>query len=102
MATYETVYDFYACSEDHVTRIEKIDAIITALEDASLKLAANADVEEYLLDDGQTRIRTTYRDPNKLAKVINAFEGIRNKLINRNCLGRTFTLRDKDSFFANK
>lgn len=102
MATYETVYDFYACNTDTLTRIKKIDAIIAALEDASLKLASNADVEDYLLDDGQTRIKTTYRDPVKLASVLNAFEGIRNKLINRNCLGRTFKLRDKDSFFVNK
>ena len=46
------------CLRDKITRI---DAIIVALEDAALKGAAQGNISDYSLNDGQTQIRTGYR-----------------------------------------
>ena len=102
MATYDTIYDYYACNKQTKTRIEKIDSIIDGLIDASVQAAANADIEEYRLDDGQTIIKTIYRDMTKLEQAISHFQRIRTRLINDNCIGRVQKLRDRDSFIINR
>ena len=45
------------CLRDKITRI---DAIIVALEDAALKGAAQGNISDYSLNDGQTQIRTSH------------------------------------------
>lgn len=93
MATYITIVDYISCSQDTNDKIARIDAIITALEDSLLLLAGNADVEEYRLDDGQTIIKTIFRDPDLLEKAINSLQRRKTRLIN-NCKGYRYRLMD--------
>lgn len=58
-------------------RIDRLSAIITALETSALKAAGTGNMSEYSLDDGQTKIRTVYRNAEEVANAITAFERIR-------------------------
>lgn len=64
-------------------KITRIKAIITALENSALKAAANGNISEYSLDDGQTKIRTAYRNPAEVANSITAFDTILQRYINK-------------------
>jgi len=64
-------------------KIIRIKAIITALENSALKAAANGNISEYSLDDGQTKIRTAYRNPAEVANSITAFDTILQRYINK-------------------
>ena len=77
-------------------KICKLDALITALEDAALLAASGSDVEEYSLDDGQTKIRETYRSIGDLERGIRAFERLRQMYINR-FNGHITQLKDKNA-----
>ena len=98
MATYDTIFDYYACGTDTADKIARIDAIILALEVSMLKGAVSSHVSEYHFNDGQTIIRTIYRDVSEINKAISGLEQMKNRLINNNCLGRVMRLRDEDSF----
>lgn len=103
MAAYDTILNYIDCSTGVNDEIARIDAIITALMDAELNSAINSgDIEEYSLDDGQTKVKTVIRDPEKITKSIAALERRKNHIINSNCIGRVVKLRDKDSFLINK
>lgn len=78
-------------------KITRIDAIITALESSALKAAVNGNITEYSLDDGQTKIRTVYRNAQEVANSINAFEAIKQRFINR-LHGRIVRLVDHKNF----
>lgn len=101
MATY---VDFASCIRSGATlagKIEKIDLIIEALEDAELIGAVDADIEEYQLNDGQTIIKTVLRNPADIERTIALLEKRRTKYCNQ-MVGRVGVLRDKDSYCVNK
>jgi hypothetical protein len=102
MAAYDTILSYINCATGVKDEIARIDAIIAALMDAQLKGALSGEVDEYSLDDGQTKIKQVFRDPSSILKAINGLEARKNMLINRDCLGRVVKLRDKDSFLINK
>ena len=81
-------------------KITRLNAIITALEDSALKAAANGNISEYSLDDGQTKIRTVYRNAADVANAISAFETIRQRWINQ-LNGRHMRLVDSKNFRRN-
>lgn len=78
-------------------KIERTQAIITALETSALTAAANGHITEYSLDDGQTKIRTAYRSPKEVEDSITAFERILQRYINQSN-GRHMRLVDSKNF----
>jgi len=98
MAIYFDSADIYINQGIDVrAKIARINVIITALEDSALKAAANGSVSEYSLDDGQTKIRTVYRNAAEVANAITAFETIRQRWINQ-LNGRQVRLVDSKNF----
>lgn len=93
MAIYITCIDYIRCSTDTTDKIARIDAIIAALEDSMLAGALKANIEEYSLDDGQTKIKTVFRSVKDIEDAIKALEGRKNRLIN-NCVGYRYGLQD--------
>lgn len=81
-------------------KIAKIDRVIDALEDLSLTAAANENITEYTLDDGQTKISQIYRGVEAIQRSINAYEAIRQRYINR-LNGRGVRLVDGKNFTKN-
>ena len=96
-----TVYDSASIYIDSRTtlraKITAIDAIIAALEVSALKAAEGESIEEYWLDDGQTKIKTIRRTSQEIAKSIFAFEQIKQRYVN-SLNGRVFRLIDGKNF----
>lgn len=98
MAVYFDSADIYINQGIDVrAKIARINNIITALEDSALKAAASGNVSEYSLDDGQTKIRTVYRNAEDVASAITAFETVRQRWINQ-LNGRQVRLVDSKNF----
>ena len=96
MATFETITIYLETDTNLKDKLAKIDAIITVLEAAALKGAEGADIDEYWLDDGQTKIKNIFRDPNQIINAILRYEKIRQMYLNR-LNGRSFRLVDFNS-----
>jgi hypothetical protein len=96
-----TVYDSASIYIDSRTtlraKITAIDAIIAALEVSALKAAEGESIEEYWLDDGQTKIKTIRRTSQEIAKSILSFEQIKQRYVNT-LNGRVFRLIDGKNF----
>ncbi len=86
----ETIYIESATTLE--TRLTRIEAIIEALELRAVASIANEDVEEYSVDDGQIKIKTLYRGSEKIAKAIQAYEVVKQRILNK-LNGRGMVLR---------
>jgi len=73
-------------------RLLRITQIIEALELRAVEAVANEDVEEYSIDDGQIKIKTAYRGLENIAKAIQAYEIIKQRILNK-LNGRSMVLR---------
>lgn len=97
----EIVFDsadlYIESTTDLRSKITRLNQVIDALISASIKGAANANMEEYSLDDGQTKIRAKYKDMAQIQAAINAFEKAKQIYVNR-LNGRSFMLVDGKSF----
>jgi hypothetical protein len=82
-------------------KIARIDAIITALEDAALKGAATGHLDEVSLDDGQTKIKTLYRNVTQITASITGFEAIKQRYVNQ-LNGRSLRLVDAKNFYIGR
>ena len=83
MVAYDSASIYIQSSTTLCEKIEKIDAIISALEDTALQSAANDNIDEYWLDDGQSKIKTSYKGTDQIFKSIIAFERMRQIYVNR-------------------
>jgi hypothetical protein len=77
--------------------IAALDAIILTLLGAMAKAATTGNMEEYKLDDGQTKISVIYKDVAALSASFNALIRTKNYYINV-LNGRSFRLVDKNAF----
>ena len=97
MVVYDSAQVYIESSTNLCDKIEKIDAIIAALETTALKAASNDNIEEYWLDDGQSKIKTVYKGADEVMKSIVAFERMRQIYVNR-LNGRVVRMVDSKSF----
>ncbi len=97
MVTYDSSDIFIQSATTLKAKIVRIDAIIVALEDTMLKAAGTGNLEEYSLDDGQVRIKMTYRNTEEVIKSISDLEKIRQMYVNR-LNGRHIRLVDGKNF----
>jgi len=77
--TFESETLFIDSATGLADKLIKIDAIISSLYDLAIASVAKptADLSEYMLDDGQTKIRTVYRSLSEIQKAILDYETIR-------------------------
>jgi len=87
----ETIY--ISGAENLLERIKRIDQIIAGLELAAIDSEASGGVvDEYSINDGQVQIKTKYRNPADVAKALEGYERLKQKLVNR-LNGRGMVLR---------
>lgn len=98
--TYTSATDFIAQGADLRAKIARIDAIILALETTALKAAESGNISSYSLNDGQTTISTSYRNPTEVANSIHQFEQIRQRYVNQ-LDGRVKRLLDSKNLLNN-
>ena len=91
MACSETFY--IESAQSLIDKVDRYDRIIDALGVRMENVVVgNSDVSEYLIDDGQVKISTTYRSPMAIADAITKFIALRNSALN-NLNGRAAVLR---------
>ncbi len=64
-------------------KIKAVQSIIDALLVAAADSTSKTGIEEYTLDDGQTKIRQTYKSTEDIWKGIKAFETLKNYYISQ-------------------
>ena len=79
------------------SKVQAIEAIISALMTQALKAAAKGPVSQYSLNDGQTIINCSYRNASDVAKSIKEFETIKQMYLNQ-INGRMIRLVDGKNF----
>jgi len=77
---YDAPYTYIKTAATLTGQIQKIDEIIGVLLDTLLKGALTADLEELQLNDGQTIIKTIYRNLDQINSTIDGLTLYRNKL----------------------
>ncbi|MFA6057292.1 MAG: hypothetical protein WC756_03770 [Taibaiella sp.] len=109
---YESIPQYIECFTLTEDRINRLELILTQMENSMLMVAANPElgtvantgvnlIEEYSLDDGQTKIRTKYRDTEAFIGSYKTLLALKDMLIaklNNNITGRVFSLRDGRNF----
>lgn len=97
MIYYDSAAIYIDKATDLKDKIDRIDSIINGLQTAALAAASTGNISEYSLDDGQTKIRTVYRDSMQITAAIMSFERIKQTYINQ-LNGRVSVLRDQNNF----
>lgn len=97
MAEYLTIADYICDGTVAKTRLAKIQECIDALMDAQLKAISNSDVQELTFNDGQTVIKTAFRSPEAMARMMHELEKQKAYIFN-NCMGRVQTMRQFNTF----
>lgn len=95
MAVY-TISEFIMSKSDIKSKISALEALLEALETAELDAVSDSKVQEYQLNDGQTIIRTLFRNPSEIETTISKIEARINKYRNM-AIGRRNRLIDKDT-----
>ena len=83
MAHFDSEQLFIDSRTDMAAKIDAIDLIIAALLTLASGAAGKDDVAEYSLDDGQTKIRTSFRGMSSILKAIKDYEQLRQQYLNR-------------------
>ncbi len=97
-----TEYQYIIDSTGLKDRYDRICLIIAGLETQQLAVIANSDIEEYTLDDGQTKIKTVYRDLESITKAILDFTKIKNQILQQLTGTRIVRLADAKAIQSNK
>jgi len=101
MADTTDEYQYVIDSADLKQRYDRIKAIITALENQQLLSVGKSGTISYSLNDGQTSISTQYRSFSEVAKAIEQYEKILERITNKITGTRIITLRDAKSVQSN-
>lgn len=91
---YDSAQKYIASAASNLEKITKIDEVIDALLATMLTAAESGHIEEYQLNDGQTTIRTKYKDVQAIEASIYALERMKQIYVNR-INGRSFRLVDE-------
>lgn len=95
MSVYQNERCFLEDCPTADAKVTALDAIIEALLITAAEAGQTVDSSGYSLDDGQTKIRKEYRDPEEIYKAIRGFEQLRNYYISK-CTGSVVQLQNKD------
>ncbi len=96
-----TEYQYIIDSNSLKQRYDRINQIITSLENQLILAATTSDVDNYSLNDGQIQIRTQYRSPDSIIKAITGLEVIANRLEAQLTGTRVMRLADAESVQSN-
>lgn len=100
MVTYFSTTQYIESATSLQDKITKIDALIDLLFTTATKAALGDNISEYMLDDGQTIIKTVYRGADAVAKSIQDLQKLREIIqatLNRNSNGSVIRLVDSSN-----
>ena len=83
MLNYSSDTHYYKSATNLNDQIAKISQIVDALYDLQLEVIGGSDIEEYFIDNGQSKVRTTYRSSQSIAEAITLWENRKTVLMNQ-------------------
>ena len=92
METFITVTQYLENPDVTLSKIQRYDALIDALELQIISNVENSSFEELQMEDGQMKIRSRYRSMREMEAGLKALEQARQRYINR-YNGRVSVLR---------
>lgn len=92
MLVFDSALHYCESATNLNDQLVKIDQIINGLLDLQITVIDKGDIEEYFLDDGQTKIRNRYRSSAQISEAIDAWNKRKQILINQ-LNGRNMRLR---------
>lgn len=98
MTEYQYIIDSTSLKE----RYDRINNIINQLELQQISLISNSGIVSYSLDDGQTKIQTSYRSADQIAEAIRQYEKIKNRIADQITGSRIVRLADAGTIQSNK
>ncbi len=101
MVYFDSSSIYITSATDLQTKIARCEAVIEALFTAAEKAAANEDISEYSLDDGQTKIKTVYKSTASVMAAIEVFQTQQQRYINQ-LNGRAVRMVDSKNFPSNR
>jgi len=100
MIYFDSAEIYVTSFKDNQAKIVAIQLIQDSLLTSALKAAGTSNMSEYMLNDGQTIIKTVYRSVEDVQKAWTAFERIKQIYIN-GLNGRMVRLVDSKNFRRN-
>jgi hypothetical protein len=97
MVVYDSAAIYIDSCASNEAKIAAIDNIINTLMTTAATAAADQNITEYTLNDGQTQIKASYRSVDSIFNSINSFEKLKQMYINR-LNGRVVRLVDGKNF----
>lgn len=94
---YNSEFDYIDSATTLKERLARIRAIQVKVEGTLLKAAGKDNIEEYWLDDGQTKIKTVYRSVDAIMAGLTALDALEQRIVNR-LTGRVVRLVDEKNF----
>lgn len=89
---FYTIKEYVESKPDILSKIKAIQNVIDAMELTLLDSVGSANYSEYQLDDGQMKVKTTYRSPKDVTAGITELEKLKQRYVNR-YNGRCVVLR---------
>lgn len=100
MVIYDSAAIFIESKKTQIDRVNAIQAIIDSLLTVAATAASNDNIQEYWLDNGQTRIKCIYKGADAVFQSIKGFEKLKNYYLNQ-INGRRMTLVDSKNLSGN-
>ena len=100
MIYYESVGNYIKAAQGELAKIQALETLITTLLDTTLVAAldpSTATTQELMLNDGQSIVKTIYRDPGELIGYVKQLDNLKQLYKNR-LQGRTQQLKSSDNF----
>lgn len=101
MEIYTSAYDYLQTHSELIVKINKLKALILSAYDTAEKGVLTGNYLEYWLDDGQSKIKTTYRSMEELVKGIKGLELLLELYVvryNKLCNGSVVRMVDSKNF----
>lgn len=80
---FMSISEYLGTKTSITARIEAIDSLIDSILLKIADTVGNVDISEYQMDDGQMKVRTSYRSPQDAIKGIEALEKIKQMYLNQ-------------------
>jgi hypothetical protein len=98
---FDSIKSYFDSAKNLKDKIAKIDQIIDALLDKGLEQVEVSGEQSYSLDDGQTKISTSFRSSGDIMNAVREYEQLKSLYANR-LQGRGFRLMDASNLWRGK
>lgn len=102
MVIYDSAAIYLESQPTALAKIAAINEIQAALLIAAVDAATKGNISEYMLNNGQTVIKTVYKNDKEIYDSYDRLEVLKQRLINQSVNGRMVRLSDQVNFIGRR